>query len=76
MTAAFDAAAAVAGRTRYFFASDITPSCARGFASLLGDLGVASEADRRRRAQEVHDYLPRLREVKDAILAATPSIHD
>jgi hypothetical protein len=45
-----------------------------GFGELLGDLGIGSPADLRRRAQDVHDFLPRLREIKETILAANPSI--
>ena len=59
--------------------ADRAPGTARrdpGFTALLDDLDVTSAADRRRRAQEVRDYLPRLRAVKEAILAATPGIED
>ena len=47
-----------------------------GFGELLGDLGITSPADLRQRARGVHDHLPRLREVKEAILVANPSIQD
>jgi hypothetical protein len=50
--------------------------CTPGFEELLGDLGIASSADLGRHAQDVRDFLPRLREVKEEILAANPGIED
>lgn len=47
-----------------------------GFAALLADLGVADPAALGRRARETLDFLPRLREVTEAILAANPGIQD
>jgi hypothetical protein len=47
-----------------------------GFADLLGDLGFTSPADVTRRAQDVHDFLPRLSEMKEEILAVNPDIED
>ena len=61
-------------------ASDAPPttlaSHTPGFEALLTDLGVASPADLGRRARAVVAFLPRLREVTDAILAANPAIRD
>lgn len=45
-----------------------------GFRDLVGDLGITSPADLRARARQVLDFLPRLREVADAILDANPEI--
>lgn len=47
-----------------------------GFRDLADDLGITSPADLRRRARQVADFLPRLREVADAILDANPEIED
>ncbi|AXI81321.1 hypothetical protein [Peterkaempfera bronchialis] len=47
-----------------------------GFTGLLADLGIASPADLRRRAQEVRGYLPRLRETAEHILTANPAAMD
>jgi hypothetical protein len=47
-----------------------------GYLELLGDLGVASSADLRRRSQEVEEFLPRLWEEAEAIMAANSSIED
>jgi hypothetical protein len=44
--------------------------------SLLADLGIAAPADLGRRAQEVRDFLPRLGQVTEAVLAANPAIQD
>jgi hypothetical protein len=45
-----------------------------GFDALLADLGVASPAGLRRRAQDVRDFLPRLGQVTGSILDANPGI--
>jgi hypothetical protein len=45
-----------------------------GFDALLADLGVASPAGLRRRAQDVRDFLPRLGQVTGSILGANPGI--
>lgn len=45
-----------------------------GFEELIGDLGITSPADLAPRAQQVLDYLPHLREVAAAVLAANPEI--
>ena len=71
--------AATYARCVKILASDAPATRARfdaGFGELLGDLGIASAADRRRRAQAVLDFLPRLREVTEEILAANPAIED
>ena len=47
-----------------------------GFAELIAALGIASPAGLARRAQDVLDYLPRLRRLTEAILAANPKIQD
>ncbi|MBB4919856.1 hypothetical protein [Streptosporangium saharense] len=45
-----------------------------GFLDLAGDLGVETAAGLRERALRVRAYLPRLRRVRDDILAANPDI--
>jgi hypothetical protein len=47
-----------------------------GFGELLADLGITSPAGLQQRARHVHAFLPRLREVTEAILAANPAIQD
>ena len=47
-----------------------------GYRQLLGDLGVESFDDLRRRGQEVELFLPRLREEAELIRAANSSITD
>jgi hypothetical protein len=49
---------------------------APGFAELVAALGITSPADLTRRAQDVLDYLPRLRRLTEAILKANPEIED
>lgn len=44
--------------------------------ALLGDLGIASSADLRRRGDEVERFLPRLWEVAGAIMAANRGIEE
>jgi hypothetical protein len=51
-----------------------TAAFAPAFAELLADLGIVAPADLRRRAQDVRAFLPRLREVTEAIIAANPDI--
>jgi hypothetical protein len=67
-------------RCQKLLAADAPPAtlacCSAGFRELLGDLGIGSPADLRRRAQDVRGFLPRLGEVKEAILAANPGIDD
>lgn len=43
---------------------------------LLGDLGIVSAADLRRRGDRVEAALPRIREVAAAIMAANPGIEE
>jgi hypothetical protein len=47
-----------------------------GFRELLGDLGITSHADMRRRGGRVEAFLPRLRDEAEAIMAANPQILD
>lgn len=47
---------------------------APAYLDLLGDLGLASPADLRRRGVDVEASLPRLLEVAEAIMAANPDI--
>ncbi|WP_424532335.1 hypothetical protein ACOZ38_19180 [Sphaerisporangium viridialbum] len=47
-----------------------------GFLRLLGDLGVGSPRDLRERGREVLGFLPSLREVAGAVMAANPGIRD
>jgi hypothetical protein len=47
-----------------------------GYRRLLGDLGIMSFADLQRRGEEVKDYLPRVWEVAEAIMAANPDIEE
>ena len=47
-----------------------------GYRRLLADLGIASFADLRRRGAQVEDFVPRLWEVAEAIMAANPGIED
>jgi hypothetical protein len=47
-----------------------------GYRQLLGDLGVASSAEIRRRREEVERLLPRLWEEAEAIMAANRTIED
>lgn len=65
-------------RCQKLLAADAPPATlargSAGFRELLGDLGLGSPADLRRRARDVRGFLPRLGEVKEAILAANPGI--
>lgn len=45
-----------------------------GFLRLLGDLGIASFADLRRRAEQTRAFLPQVWAVAEAIMAANPKI--
>jgi hypothetical protein len=47
-----------------------------GFRQLAGDLGITSFADLRQRSEQVKDFLPRLWEVAEVIVAANPGIAD
>jgi hypothetical protein len=47
-----------------------------GLEALLADVGVAAPADLSRRARQVRDFLPRLGQVTEAVLAANPGIED
>jgi hypothetical protein len=47
-----------------------------GFRELLADLGIESPDDLRRRAFDVAEFLPRLREMKEDILLANRDIED
>jgi hypothetical protein len=47
-----------------------------GFRELLGDLGITSTADLRQRGEQVRQFLPRLWEEAEAILAANPEIEE
>jgi hypothetical protein len=47
---------------------------APGFADLAADLGIATPAELERRARDVLDYLPRLRDLAETIIAANPDI--
>jgi hypothetical protein len=47
---------------------------APGFEELVADLGITSPTDLTQRAQDVLEYLPRLRHLSEAILAANPDI--
>ena len=48
----------------------------QGYRELLGDLGIASFRDLRRRYAEVESFLPRLWDVAEAIMAANPEIEE
>ncbi len=47
-----------------------------GYRQLLGDLGIRSFADLQQRSEEVKGLLPRIWEVRGAIMAANPDIED
>lgn len=47
-----------------------------GFRMLLGDLGIASFADLRRRSERVERFLPAVWEAAQTIMAANPSVRD
>jgi hypothetical protein len=71
---------ATSARCQKVLAADAPPATrarhSPGFRELLGDLGVGSPGDLRRRAQDVLGFLPRLRRVTEAILAANPDVED
>nr|MBA2248047.1 hypothetical protein [Chloroflexia bacterium] len=46
-----------------------------GFRALLGDLGIGSTRDLRRRGAELTAFLPRLRAVADEIMVENPDVH-
>ncbi len=45
-----------------------------GYRALLADLGIRSLADMERRSQQVREILPRVLQVAEAIMAATPEV--
>ncbi len=47
-----------------------------GYRRLLGDLGITSFADLRRRDEQIRQFIPRVWEVAEAIIAANPDIED
>ena len=47
-----------------------------GYRQLLGDLGITSFADLERRSAQLREFLPRVWEVAEAIMAANPDIED
>src|SRR5579884_501523 len=47
-----------------------------GYRQLLGDLDIASFPDLQRRSEQVKEYIPRVWEVAEAIMAANPEIED
>ena len=64
-------------RCQQVFLADAPALAARydpGFAELTGDLGIRSFPDLERRAGEVCDFLPRLWQKTEAIIAANPDI--
>lgn len=48
----------------------------RGYRELLGDLGIASYHDLRKRGKRVEAFLPIVRNVADQIIASNPDVHD
>jgi hypothetical protein len=46
------------------------------FRALLDDLGIGSESDRRARREEVRAFLPRVQDVAEAIMTASPDVSD
>ena len=64
-------------RCQKIFSHDAPPlqeKYATGFRELLGDLGISSLGDMRRRGAEVEAFLPRLWDVTEAIIAANPDV--
>ena len=57
-------------------APDLRERFEPGYRVLLGDLGITSAADLRWRCDEVEAFLPRVREVAAAIVAANPAIEE
>ncbi len=53
---------------------EVQERCGLGYRHLLGDLGIASFADLRRRGDEVAAFLPQVWAVAEAIIAANPDI--
>ena len=47
-----------------------------GYRYLLGDLGITSFVDLQQRGEQVKEFLPRVWEVAEAIMAANPDIED
>jgi hypothetical protein len=60
----------------YHDAPPLREKYAAGFRELLGDLGIASLGDLRRRGAEVEAFLPRLRDVTEEIIAANLDIEE
>jgi hypothetical protein len=52
----------------------LLPAFQAGFGALLADLGIAFPADLPHRSRQLRAFLPRLTEVRDAILTANPAI--
>ena len=48
----------------------------RGFRELLADLGITSFSDLQRRSERTNEYLPRVRQVAETIMASNPGIED
>ena len=66
-------------RCQKIFSHDAPPlqeKYATGFRELLGDLGISSVGDMRRRGAEVEAFLPRLWDVTEAIIAANPDVEE
>lgn len=65
-------------RCMAIFAQDGTPELRarhdRGFRRLVGDLGIATTDDLRRRKGAITDFMPRVWAVAEAIMAANPAI--
>lgn len=57
-------------------APDLQRTLAPAFDEMLADLGITNGDHLRHRAAEVVDFLPRLREISEAILRANPDIVD
>ena len=57
-------------------AQDLADTFGDGFRQLVGDLGIASSADLRRRTCSVRRFLPRVWDVAEAIMAANLEIED
>ncbi len=47
-----------------------------GFRRLVGDLGIVTTADLRRRKDALPDFMPQVWAVAEAIMAANPSISE
>jgi hypothetical protein len=71
--------AAVASRCQWVFHHHAPPEVRNAhqgaYQHLIDDLGIGSPADLQRRAEQARAFLPRVREVADAIMDATPGVH-